>query len=68
MGKPNKICRVAVVEIDGANVVVREDGQPWPASRYIYADPSGNPNDPWLWDGPNPSAPDPLLLPPPADA
>ena len=65
MGKPNKICRVAVVEIDGANVVVREDGQPWPESRYIYDDDAG---ESWLWDGPNPSAPDPLPLPPPADA
>ena len=61
---PNKICRILV--IDGVDT--RADGLPWPASRYIYADPSGDPNDPWLWDGPNPSAPDPLPLPPPADA
>ena len=50
---PNKICRVEVVEIDGANVLVREDGQEWPESRYIYPDDSGTS---WLWDGPNPNA------------
>lgn len=49
MDNPNKICRVAVQEIEGANVVVREDGQEWPESRYIYPDAAG---ESWLWDGP----------------
>ena len=61
---PEKICRATVSVCDGANIVIRADGLPWPASRYIYADPSGDPNESWLWDGPNPDAP----LPPFADA
>lgn len=49
METPNKICRVKIQEIDGANVLVREDGQEWPESRYIYSDEVG---ESWLWDGP----------------
>lgn len=49
MDTPNKICRVQIQEIDGANVLVREDGQEWPESRYIYPDEVG---ESWLWDGP----------------
>lgn len=51
MDNLNKICRVKVSAIDGANVLVREDGQEWPASRYIYPDEAG---ESWLWDGPIP--------------
>ena len=51
---PNKICRVRVAEIEGANVVVREDEQEWPESRYIYPDEAG---ECWLWDGPKVDAP-----------
>ena len=64
MRMPNKICRVLLQNAE----LVREDGLPWPAFRSIYADPSGDPNEPWLWDGPNPSDPDPLPPPAPADA
>ena len=49
MEAKNKICRVTIAEIDGGNVLVREDGQEWPESRYIYQDEAG---ECWLWDGP----------------
>lgn len=51
MSTPNKICRV--VFPDGVDTC--EDGLPWPTSRYIYADPDEDLNEPWLWDGPDPS-------------
>jgi hypothetical protein len=60
---PSKICRVTN---DGTGDV-RGDGLPWPISRYIYADPVGDPNDAWLWDGPLPNPPPPDPLPPPED-
>lgn len=53
MDKPNKICFVKIAKIDGANVLVREDGMEWPESRYIYSDEAG---ESWLWDGPKPDA------------
>lgn len=55
MPQPNKICRVLF--IDGVDT--REDGLPWPVSRYIFADPAGDPNEPWLWDGPFPEPEEP---------
>ena len=53
MEAQNKICRVTIAEIGGANVLVREDGQEWPESRYIYPDEAG---ESWLWDGPRTEA------------
>ena len=50
MRPPKKICRVLLQNAE----LMREDGLPWPESRYIRADPLGDPNVPWLWDSPSP--------------
>lgn len=46
---PEKICRVLVSQVDGANILVREDGLEWPENRYIYQDADGVA---CLWIGP----------------
>lgn len=53
MDKPNKICRIIFPD----NIDTREDGLPFPKSRYIAADPDGDPDIPYLWDGPFPETP-----------
>ena len=51
MDKPNKICRVLLQDVDGANVLIREDGEEFdPKSMWIY-EING---ESWLCDAPMP--------------